>query len=563
MERAARGTMALPLETSDRLVEILWAWRNGTTPSGPAHVLAVIPLARIAESDWVLSPERYLEPVPVETVPRPRAPHRLLSRLSVSGFKSFGPPQEAHLRPITLIYGANSAGKSSFIQSLLLMKQSIGAASLVTQGAVTDAGSFTGALHRHDPESGMAFRLMFGSNESWSLDPLGAPDPSLEREVALSFGADLSGLPKQAAVMFASDEWIMTFASEPPAADGVGLLGLSLDELADGMDAIATGAALYPFAARRGGEVGADEEKRLKARRSNATRVLRALSRAGVERVVVERDGLLPSARWRRTHLEAIGNERLASAAESYVKRALQLAVGTAHEFRQLLDGLTYLGPLRSAPQRFYNRAALASGSSTSGEHVALYLFDNISEVDLVNEWLVRLGVPYAVKVAPLAAAGSTHIVGDLVAMILTDLRSGVEVSPADVGFGVSQLLPIVVELLARSNSVLCIEQPEIHLHPALQTELGDLLIEATSATGRANQVLVETHSEHLVLRLQRRIREGTLDPEDVAVLYVDQDAEGEARISRLALGGDGSFLDEWPHGFFEERLDELFGGGE
>lgn len=117
-----------------------------------------------------------------------------------------------------------------------------------------------------------------------------------------------------------------------------------------------------------------------------------------------------------------------------------------------------------------------------------------------------------------------------------------------------------MVELLARQNSVVCIEQPEIHLHPALQAEIGDLLIAATSETGQANQVLVETHSEHLLLRVQRRIREGLLDPKNVAVVYVDRDAEGEARVHRLRLDDGGTFLDEWPSGFFEERMNELFG---
>jgi predicted ATPase len=190
-------------------------------------------------------------------------------------------------------------------------------------------------------------------------------------------------------------------------------------------------------------------------------------------------------------------------------------------------------------------------------------LFDNSSEVVKVNQWLEVLDIPYSLRVTPVSASGSASLLGDLVALVLTDRRAGVDVTPADVGFGVSQVLPIVVQLLAKQRSVICIEQPEIHLHPRLQTRLADLLIETTAQDGRANQVLVETHSEHLVLRLRRRIREGTLESDRVAVLYVDTDADGASRVTRLRLDDQGDFLDEWPAGFFDERLEELFGGAE
>ena len=178
-----------------------------------------------------------------------------------------------------------------------------------------------------------------------------------------------------------------------------------------------------------------------------------------------------------------------------------------------------------------------------------------------MNEWLGFLELPYSLKVVPVRASGSTPVVGDLVAVVLTDRRSGVEVSPADVGFGVSQVLPIVVELLAKRENVICIEQPEIHLHPKLQTELADLLIYATLDTVNDNQVIVETHSEHLLLRLQRRIREDELGADDVAVIYIDQDTDGEARVRRLRLDDNGYFIDPWPAGFFDEKLEELFEG--
>lgn len=151
--------------------------------------------------------------------------------------------------------------------------------------------------------------------------------------------------------------------------------------------------------------------------------------------------------------------------------------------------------------------------------------------------------------------------------LVLIDLRTNTPVSHRDVGIGVSQVLPVLVSAYASQQQILAIEQPEIHLHPALQAELGDVFIE--SALGpRRNTFILETHSEHLVLRLMRRMRdtcEGRLPdglppvhPEDVAILYVQP--KGPAAVVRvLELDEEGQFLDPWPGGFFEEGFRERF----
>ena len=138
--------------------------------------------------------------------------------------------------------------------------------------------------------------------------------------------------------------------------------------------------------------------------------------------------------------------------------------------------------------------------------------------------------------------------------------------SIADVGFGISQLLPIITKSMTLKNSSILIEQPEIHLHPALQAELGDLFI--NSALGeQKNTFLIETHSEHLILRILRRIREtaeGSLrddltpiTPNDVAVVYV-QPGENGSKVIEIPVTEDGDFAEKWPNGFFAERAKEL-----
>jgi predicted ATPase len=150
--------------------------------------------------------------------------------------------------------------------------------------------------------------------------------------------------------------------------------------------------------------------------------------------------------------------------------------------------------------------------------------------------------------------------------LVLLDLRSNTPVTHRDVGIGISQVLPVLVHAYADEGKIVAIEQPEIHLHPALQAELGDLFIE--SALGmRKNTFLIETHSEHLILRILHRVRKTTegklsageiaVHPEDVTVVFVEPTAKGSV-IRHLPVTPDGDFAVPWPGGFFAERFQDL-----
>jgi predicted ATPase len=133
--------------------------------------------------------------------------------------------------------------------------------------------------------------------------------------------------------------------------------------------------------------------------------------------------------------------------------------------------------------------------------------------------------------------------------------REAPEVLITDVGFGVSQVLPVLVQCYyAPEGSLIIFEQPEIHLHPSVQAALADVFIDA--AIERNVQILVESHSEHLLRRLQRRIAEDALASEDIA-LYFTTFEESQSQLHELDLDIFGN-IRNWPEGFFGDELGEL-----
>ncbi len=146
----------------------------------------------------------------------------------------------------------------------------------------------------------------------------------------------------------------------------------------------------------------------------------------------------------------------------------------------------------------------------------------------------------------------------------LWDAHNNIPVTSSEVGVGISQLFPLVVASQTNKKGIIACEQPELHVHPRIQVAIGDLLTQ----TCNNKQYLIETHSEHLVLRVLRRIRDtssGTLadgftavNADNLSVIYLDSSDNGVI-AQKFEIEPDGDFSNDWPHGFFEERDEELF----
>ncbi len=237
------------------------------------------------------------------------------------------------------------------------------------------------------------------------------------------------------------------------------------------------------------------------------------------------------------------------------------------YEIREILDNLGsnldffynklyYIGPLRKFPQRYYSiTGETAEDVGFKGEFFPHLLKESIEKKDLtiifdkVKDWL---------KIFELAK--DTDIkryseIQEFLSIIFKEFFSGLKVNITDMGVGTSQLLPIIIEgFFISSNSVLIIEQPEIHLHPKAQARLGDLFIDFVRGD---KTLIIETHSEHLIQRIQRRISENIISNKIVNFFYITMGEDGSI-IRKLEINEDG-FIENIPEGFFDEDFKEAY----
>ena len=222
----------------------------------------------------------------------------------------------------------------------------------------------------------------------------------------------------------------------------------------------------------------------------------------------------------------------------------------------EMLNKVSYIGPLRPHPKRVYQLDnILTSSVGQNGENFLSFLARDDKYVKAVNGVLESFDIKYDIEIFRT----NNEVIGDTVSILLVDRITGLKTTLVDVGFGIGQVLPIILEGLVKFKSTICIEQPEIHLHPKLQANLANFFAKDIKSN-KANQWIIETHSEALLLRFQRLIRHKILSPDDISIIYVDPTIEG-VRTIHIPLDSDGDFMVDWPNGFFEERVDEMFGG--
>ena len=471
----------------------------------------------------------------------------MLLELGLKNFKAFGDAMQAvRFSKLNLIYGPNSGGKSSIIQALLLLKQSRTTdyeamylqterpGRLMPRGEYVDLGSILASLHRHELDRQLGITLSYQGHGYTDRGPILAQLIRAEMTFAYTHpdvSANISGLKYQL------------------HQDGRVLLDGYWANLAEVHD-------------------HAKVEKRLAIAGVDVSIDMIGISEFGFLPYLYV-PGLMPevAVNWkeassRQPLLELVSQLEQRLPEETVI---LLRSLDSRRSYDNVLDSIVYLGPLRSPPARIYpvsGRDRLSTG--VRGEFTPNVLYNNPSLLPRVNSWFRQFRVPYEITVGKL---GDVTLTGEYIAVNLIDKHTDTTVALADVGFGINQLLPVIVEgvttrthsFLDPEHSIICVEQPEIHLHPRLQAEIADLMISTTKGD-HGKQWIIETHSELLIRRIQRRIEEGAISPSDVSVIYVDPRKDSGSEVIMLHLNEHGEFIDDWPSGFFEEGYNEMMG---
>lgn len=603
-----------------------------------------------------------------------------LKEFQLTNFKAFSNPDPIPIRPITLIFGPNSSGKSSIIQALLLLKQTLQDdnlnAVLSPKGNEVDLGSFYEFVHRHETGRTVSFKIGIELNNEklkpW-LQPFLEECSFLALKPTFFYDKETQQIKFSSLELFIGDdlEPVVTFNFKP-TADSINRNHhfwrvLWDNHFSDFTDSVKTGARQIkeklvkeldslrernekkskntpkekpPIKRKMGGlpdYVVSDEGdiNSISEELEALDRILERLNDYSFESFVedilklknsdfpkLEITKFLPSKLLYNPE-EVLGVlphliiwsdikkdlEKYAENRESRIEVLCDLVVETRDIYDDTITELTwdgrivssflpsdialyvgkvlskklskiiYIGPLRQQPERYYiHRGNKVEQVGKSGTLAADLLLQDEEMLKQTSEFIEKLDKRYELKVQKFVPQKdnnrsseeekqlSEDEVPNIFSLRLYDKTTDTHANIADVGFGISQVLPVVVQSAVSQNATLCIEQPELHLHPGAQRELGDLFIE--SALGeRKNTFIIETHSEHLILRILRRIRETTngnienrtpIRPEDVSVIYAEPSPNG-TKLYPIRVTKNGDFADRWPAGFFTERIGELF----
>ena len=438
----------------------------------------------------------------------------MINELTLKNFKSWKEINQMRLAPITGLFGTNSSGKSSIFQSLLLLKQTLESADRSLplhfggEREYVELGSYHDVIHKHAADKSLGFAF------KWDLvEQLEIVDP--DNATSLLFkGQDMAFSTE---IEFPTDKKLR-----------VKRLGYTFDDREFTLSKKDKGNKYQLGPTKQG----------------NGFRFIRTVGRTWD----------LPAP----FKFHGFPNQVM-----TYYQNS-EFLLDVQRQLEEQLSRIHYLGPLRNRPKRRH----IWSGNEPSnagqrGEQVVPailaardrgryispgYRKQKQTLEDRVAFWLKQLGLIHSFSVVP-TSRGS-----DLFEVKVKRGPKSAAVLINDVGFGISQLLPVLVLCYyAEEGSTILLEEPEIHLHPSVQMGLADVFIDVIK--NRNIQIIVESHSEHLLTRLQRRIAEEELEPDKVA-LYFCSSGPSASKLDPLELDPYGN-ITNWPKDFFGNQFAE------
>ena len=402
----------------------------------------------------------------------------MITELRTQNFKSWQDTSTLHFAPLTGLFGANSSGKTSILQVLLMLKQTVEQPSdwneplyFGDEGSLVNLGNFDAVIYKHKQD------LSFDISVSWKSSTV----------------VDIN-------------KYIMKFPSH---------------------------VEMMPPSQRY-----QDRSEEI----SFSTNIFRgAVNNFHYKTDLYRFDGQQPDL-FRCYGLRTARNQ------------IRDISSRFEEAFENLFSRILYLGPLREYPRRSYPwKGDHPKGIGQYGEKtISAMLSGRIRRLptdEQIPKWLQQLELIHSYDVRPLSDTGGDY------ELLVKQHKSGPTVPLTDVGFGVSQVLPVLILCYyAPEGSILILEQPEAHLHPKVQSELGDVLIDVVK--NRNVQIILESHSENLLLRLMRRIAEEQISVDNTA-LYFCQIDDGTSEIERLDMDEYGN-IRNWPQDFFGDATGEL-----
>jgi hypothetical protein len=445
----------------------------------------------------------------------------MINRLRVQGFKSWKDTGDLRIAPITGLFGTNSSGKTAILQVLLMLKQTVESTDrsrvlyLGDERTYVDLGTFYDIVHAHALSGAIRLDMQWTLPKSLKvIDPESRPGRTLFATDAIRFLTEIESDGATASVN--------EFFYEPH-----------------------TEGHSYRFGMRRQQEKNGDRSRQTYELIADDFQVKRPPGRAWPLPSPVKSYGFPDQVNAYYLNLGFLGSLAL--------------------EFENAFKRVYYLGPLREYPHSSYvwagdapegvgNRGELAIPAllAAGDRGIAIGRGRGRKALTLderVAEWLSELGLISDFRLKPIAPNRKEYEV------LVRRSPQAPEVLITGVGFGVSQILPVLTLCYyAPAGSTLILEQPEIHLHPFVQAGLADVFIDVIKT--RDIQIILESHSEHLLRRLQRRIAEDRIKPADAALYFVATQ-QGASVIDPLQLDLYGN-ISNWPHQFFGDELGEL-----
>ena len=440
--------------------------------------------------------------------------------LSLGNFRGFEKAEEIPLAPLTFLVGPNSAGKSSICDALLLLIQSDVLLSdeppLVPKwiGPLVDLGTFEDTVFRHNTSLTISIAVEVSLDlSSGSYDVLHSSRQPIKFEFHIrSSKDDPVGNIRLIRITdsFSNEQVTISFQPTPSPKLKLEYLRRKVEQALD-KKISGTG---YPLADMvHVIEKAYDKRSTLLSRRKAALRRIASYMRSndfftefteGTQRVS---SGRAAPQRW---FLRTTPDELSPNA------------------IRKIFNGV-YPAMVEAVDRRDVSRQS---------KHIP---HRRRSELDKI---LKELNIATDISASHLTPYHSVINIKDNVTKVKSNL--------IDVGYGASQVIPVITACLSNRSGPIFIEQPEIHLHPKAQGTVAELLCE----TSRKRQVLVETHSVHMINRARLRVAQGLLNHKNVMILFVDRNARG-SRVQTIPLTENGDFGASWPGGFFDERYED------